>query len=206
MEWVLGTVLPRLEQVQQACEATPTAKGVIDILDKERVSLRAAAAQVKPGPGLVVEWKTVADLAARPEMGAGGEGFLRVLYRIEREMADFRRGAPPIWSRSRMPGPASQVRAPACGSDAAAVLNQWLAVLMTRLEDWATVMLIHPLGRDWIDLLAGEPTGPEMFCIRASPKANPPANEIPYNLDAEFVGRARKYVEDAKKGGRLIMG
>jgi hypothetical protein len=45
-----------------------------------------------------------------------------------------------------------------------------------------------------VDLIVGEPTASQIYCMMASPAAVPLTTDIPYNLPADFVERANRLI------------
>ena len=86
------------------------------------------------------------------------------------------------------------IRVPACGTQPGEVLLLWARFLLTQLDPSSSIMLIHPLEQDWVDVLVGEPGVREFFCVRATPKVIPLTTDIPYNLDDAFVSRSREAI------------
>lgn len=193
--WLLDYALPRLEKIEADCCATADAGTVKRILDLERDNVRAAVAahpeaQLEP-TGFA---NPLAALSRRPEMGADQRGLMCVLYQIDREMAAFRPSAKNDRGSRVMTFAPRHIRVPACGSNPGEVLLLWTRFLLTQLEPSSSIMLIHPLGQDWVDVLVGEPGVREFFCVRATPKVIPLTTDIPYNLDDAFVNRSREAI------------
>jgi hypothetical protein len=190
LSWIIANVVPRLEQIESACLATRDPAAVRSILDLQRQHLRSLishdAAQVEQlgahGP--------LATLAAHPDMGDAGRGLLLVLYQIEREWAAFRPG------RTGAPGP-RHLRVPVCAASPAQAMVLWLQFLLSQLDRAAPLMVIVPLDAPWADLIAGEPTPSQLFCVRATPAKIPLTTQIPYTLDADFIARSTRLIAAA---------
>ena len=73
----------------------------------------------------------------------------------------------------------------------------WLRFMLTQLDPNTPLCVIYPLDEQFIDLIVGEPTPTQLFCVRASTRKIPLTTDIPYNLDAEFISRSKGMIEAA---------
>jgi hypothetical protein len=193
LSWIVSNVVPRLEQIESACAATRDPAAVRSILDLQRQSLRSLMPAAVPGRAESVaagDGNAVSSIAAHPDMGDGGRGFLLVLYQIEREWSAFRPG------RGGAPGP-RHLRVPSCADSPVAAMVRWLGFLLSQLDGSAPLMVIVPLDASWADLIGGEPTASQLFCVRATPAKVPLTTQIPYTLDADFISRAMRTIAAA---------
>lgn len=181
----LARALPMLESVKRDCEGATTREPVLASLDRARAALSAWNASEAPPPPAEDPMKRLASCAAM-----GDQGLVRVLYQLERELQAYRRGGK---LKSMVLSP-QHLRVPACGSTPEQAIGLWNAFLGTQLDDSAPLMLLHPLGRGWVDVIVGAPTPAQFFCIRATDKGVPMTTDIPYNIDVEFVSRARQLI------------
>ncbi|OHB64186.1 MAG: hypothetical protein A2168_00735 [Planctomycetes bacterium RBG_13_50_24] len=62
------------------------------------------------------------------------------------------------------------------------------------------VLILIPLRNNWIDIIIGEPTELQLYCLRASLKVIPLTSSIPYNMDSEFTDQANRLIEDSLGG------
>jgi len=200
LRWVVRTILPRLEALQERCVAVSTAGEVIAVTDRVREECRDLAARADAGEGdFTVSPRTLGELADRPEMGEGHEGLLRILYQIEREMSPYLRGNFAAAARNDELRPI-QMRVPACGNSPADVILQWFDFMFGQLDGGAEVWTIVRLDEPWVDIFVGEPAPQQFFCFQASREALPLASEIPYTLDEEFVARSQGLIEASRAG------
>jgi hypothetical protein len=51
-----------------------------------------------------------------------------------------------------------------------------------------------------MDIIVGEPTTSELYCLKASLEAIPLTSSIPYELDKEFIDWAQKTINDSRNG------
>jgi hypothetical protein len=186
----LRTLLPLLERLRGECQRTSSPDEVRASLERAQAEL-GASAQEPPAPPVGGDG-TLKLIAARPEMGGGALGLLRVLYQVERELTPYRRGAGRTRSVIMQP---HHLRVPACAPTPLERAELWLSFLDGQLEPAAPVTVLTPLGQDWVDLVVGTPTPAQFLCLRASSRAVPLTTDIPYTLDDEFVARARRVID-----------
>ncbi len=195
LDWALNAVLPELESVQERCQNARTAAEVVAIVDTSRQSLRAALTPggTPDGAETVIPAGLLDELSRHPAFGPDAQGLHRVLYQIGREAGDYLLGAQPTSRIGRPDQSVTHLRVPQLSADPsrrAGVKDDFLAyarLLLCKLEPWAPTLLIAPLGKPFVDVLIGEPSGGPLYCLRAAEKAIPLTTEIPYSLDAAFV-------------------
>jgi len=193
LSWVLQQVLPRLEDIRTRCVNTTSSLAVKAMLDDTRRQLRELTQQVEassPDPGMPEG--TLAVLARSPEMGKDHVGLLRVLYKIEQGMpADDARGGQPA---TRVVPGSLHVRVPACADSPPNTIRLWLSFLLEELDSSNAMILLLPLGERWIDIIVGQPSAREFYCIRASLEAVPRTTDIPYTLAPGFLEQAERRI------------
>lgn len=186
----LRMALPPLERAQAKCEAVTSAEEVVRIVADLTESLRVQAAALDARRGDSRESiGGLRDLADHPSLGPARRGYHRVMYQIEHELAPFLRGQGTSRSSRSPDVQTRQVRLPACWSDPAEVLSRWSGALATRVDPYFPALFILPLGADWLDVIVGELSGPELFCLRASSRLVPPVSEIPYTIEPDQAFR-----------------
>jgi hypothetical protein len=120
-----------------------------------------------------------------------GQPSLRLLYRLDASLNPA--ASPPVQvGRAAGQQPSLDARVPACGDTVDAVLRGWGELLEAIVGPRTPRFIIWPRGKSWVDLILGTPQGPEFFCIRAKLEALAMTSEIPYELDNEFVARAKQ--------------
>lgn len=204
IEWIVSNVFPELEQLQKRCQAAADAAQVIGAVDQSRAALRQSLASVQMAGAaeLTIPGGMLREVSAGPELGPERAGLFRALYQLEREASGF--VMPPPGTRDSKSSTfslrAHQLRMPrAARADAESILL-WSRVMLSVLDPGAPLMLIAPVDHPWTDVIVGEPTGTEMYCIRAALKSVPLTSEIPYTLDETFLQRARAWVESSTPG------
>jgi formylglycine-generating enzyme required for sulfatase activity len=198
--WALHQVLPRLEQIEQACVTTQSAASVRTILDQHRADLRAVASgqttDISP-PSL--DTAHIAKFAARPELGPQQEGWHRILYALQSQCGAFSRGRINPKSVASTIRP-QQVRVPQAADSISKAITQWSGFFLTQVDPQTPMLVTVPLEEPWLDVTFGEPASQELFALRATPKAMPLASEVPYNLSPEFRERARQLISTLETG------
>ncbi|MGE3109843.1 MAG: hypothetical protein AB7O77_16015 [Phycisphaerales bacterium] len=209
-DWVLNTALPTLERLQTRCTDTTMASVVTTIMDSARAELRASLpARIEPASG--VDPKIIAQLADDPALGGGPsnrEGFYRLFYQIERDWSAFvpAPGSTAAGKSSRtIDVRAQHARVPACGATAQESIRRWMPFLIRTVHPSTTATVVAALTRGpaeerWADLIVGDPSGSNYFCLRASPRAMPPVTDVPYTIDETFVRRCDDRVERSRRG------
>lgn len=195
--WMLERAVPTLDRLQLECQSTTEASAVRSAIDAARSAMRAQLVSSPPvGPELTVSNAAIAQLAGRSEMGPEARGVHRLLYQMERELGDYRPVSRDA-SRTRAVDVHPQhIRVPTTVDGVGAIATLWLRTVLSQVAPRTEVVLLIPLGQDWLDLVVGTPDGPQFFCLRASPKAVPLVTDIPYSLDTEFVARANRLIGD----------
>lgn len=190
--WVLQQVLPRLEDIRRRCVSTMSSLEVKSILDSSRQQLRELTQQVEASsPDAGVLDGTLAMLARCPEMGKDHVGLLRVLYKIEQGMPADDTGAGPA---RRVVQGSLHIRVPACADSPSNIIRIWLRFLLEELDSCNPMILLLPVGKSWIDVIVGQPTAKDYYCIRASLEAVPRTTDIPYTLGPGFLERVRRRI------------
>ncbi len=197
LDWVLKNILSFLERVENTCAATTSASDVRLTIENTQTELRQLTQQCEPSPILPTDCTDVmAKLTKYPEMGGPNhQGLLRILYHIEREVGrdhlDNPKGANfrPI-----------SLRIPTSPPPVIESVPLWTNFLLTKLGINTSVLLLMPLQNQWMDIIIGEPTHLQLYCLRASLRVIPLTSSIPYNLSPEFIERTKKLIEDSGSG------
>jgi len=209
LPWVEQHVLPRLESLEAQCKAVATAGEVVHAVGEVQADLSNMAAREAPvpaaaepsaqapAPGPVAQPRALAALHERLEAdGHSQESLWRILYQIE----PWTTARTPAGSDSGISARALHLRVPDCGMPLAEAAGLWLGFLLSESPMGLTALLIKPDNRSWLDVVIGEPTTAELYCIRAGLEAIPLTSAIPYNLDEQFIERAEKRLADSAQG------
>ena len=194
LDWVLRTVLPSLEAVEQGCKAASSLDAVRGIIDSAQEKLRRLtaapeAAKADPEPS----HKALARLADDPALGPDSQGLLRILYQIDRKH-DVISGHRSSQITGTSPADAEHVRVPRVGDLPEDSLRTWLEFLAGLMGQASPAVALLPLDQDWVDLLVGEPAPSSFFCIRTSAARIPLTTSIPYTLGLDFIASCQKLI------------
>jgi hypothetical protein len=208
LRFAADVVFPFLTQVQERCVAATSAAAVRELVDSERIQLRMRINDVRAP--LPLSAREMLRVATHPDMnatGGGREGFYRVVYQFVSSMSAYRPMAGSSTSSRYLPKRAEQIRVPACGLPPQEALHFWLRFALTFLAASTPILLFAPdLGSStaWVDLIVGDATPANVFCIKAGTRALPLTSDIPYTLAPAFVKSMDQYLaacESAAAGG-----
>lgn len=196
LAWAIEQVLPRLAKVEETCAMSNAADDVRASIRDLGTELNAAvggtpvvADSVEPARDLL------GSLANDPAMGEDHIGLVRLIYQIEREMAGYKKAVGETSSSmSRRP---VHVRVPVVREPVRESLRIWVEFIRLHLHPDTPVLVLAPLEQPWVDILVGEPTPTQLFCVQAAPSKIPLTTDIPYNLDAAFVRHAEEMISQA---------
>jgi hypothetical protein len=126
-------------------------------------------------------------------MGPNCEGLHRLLYHLEREVGRYHADT----AKSKAPRPTLlRVLTPSSQITESALL--WISFLLARFGANTAVLVLAPLGESWMDIIIGEPTESQLYCLRANLTVIPFTTTIPYNMDPEFIERASQLIESSR--------
>ena len=199
LTWGLEKVLPRLNAVEQACKATNSADDVKSILDRARTELRGAL----PAAGEETDFsslspQTFSQFVTAPVLGPEQQGWFRVLYQIQNQMSAFNKGN--FNARDAARTRAAHIRLPVVASTPDQALLLWRRFFSERIDRQVPTFFSLSPGNPWLDVILGEPSTQEFFCLRASSSGLPLATEVPYELDEKFKAQARQLLADFQSG------
>ena len=183
--WHAAEVLPALQEVGEKCRATKLGISVLAILNAAQESLRTRpssnAGEAKGGAGIGVKNWT-AHFSREPV------ALRRVLHHL---LVNFRAFAPGSgeWCNSKKQAPAQSrsLRLPVVpGATPAESLNAWMSFLSTQLDPSVPLLGLLPAGRNWLDVIVGDPGPVDFFVLRSQPVGTMVVTDIPYQLEAEM--------------------
>lgn len=197
LEWVLNNVLPLLERVEEACAATISAAEVRLTIENAQKELRQLTQQCELSPILPpVDADLMAKLTEYPEMGGPNhQGLLRILYHIEREATRDHLDT----SKGKAFRP-TLLRIPISPPPVAESMVLWINFLLNKFGMNTSVLMLMPLQKQRMDIIIGEPTQLQLYCLRASLEVIPFTSSIPYSMSPEFINRAIQLIEDSRNG------
>jgi hypothetical protein len=198
LPWVLTNILPRLEEIEQACIGTKSADDVQRIIEDARNQFRQLAQGCKPARKIKVECSHVlSKFAELPEMGPSRQGLHRVLYHIDREIVQAGSGA----GKGGKLRPAL-IRLPGSSPAVQEHIILWISFLLAKFGPKTHILVLMPLLDPWIDIVIGEPQDLHLFCLRASVSVVPLTSSIPYRLDSEFLTQTNQLIDDSKSDAK----
>lgn len=201
LPWVFQQVLPCLEDIRTRSVNTVSSLDVKSILDGSRRYLRELTQQVEVSSrDAGVAERTLGVLARCPEMGKDHVGLLRVLYKLEQGApADNASGGEPA---GRLVQGSLHIRVPLCADSPANAIRLWLRFLLEQFDPSNAMILLLPVRKLWIDVIVGQASAKDYYCIRASLEAVPRTTDIPYTLGPGFLERAERRIA-AGDGGAI---
>ncbi|MDT8302284.1 MAG: hypothetical protein RQ760_12430 [Sedimentisphaerales bacterium] len=197
LEWVLNNVLPLLERVEEACAATISAAEVRLTIENTQKEIRQLTQQCELSPILPpFDTDVISKLTEYPEMGGPNhQGLLRILYHIEREATREHLDT----SKGKAFRP-TLLRIPISPPPVTESMLLWVNFLLNKFGMNTSVLVLMPLQKQRMDIIIGEPTQLQLYCLRASLKVIPLTSSIPYNLSPEFINKATQLIEDSRNG------
>jgi hypothetical protein len=182
LPWATRAALPVLDGVGERCRATESAEGVAAAVGEAQAELGAQAAREVAAP---LSPAPLPPLVGRSELGENDRGLFAVLYQLERLAT----------------AGTAHLRVPACAETFAEAAALWVRFVVDRAGAATPVLAMQPRGENWLDLLVGRPAISDFYCLLAKPGALPFTTDIPYNLEPEFVARARALLAVVGGGG-----
>jgi hypothetical protein len=115
---------------------------------------------------------------------ARADGLRRILHHLRTNFAACAPGSA-AWCENKQPVPAQSraLRLPVIpGASPADSLHAWLSFLSTQLNSAVPLLGLCPAGREWLDVIVGEPADADFVVLRTLPAATPIVSDIPYQL------------------------
>ena len=197
--WQAEEVLPALQEVGAKCRATNLGISVVAILNAAQEALRARPCDKAgvPAPGTGIGVKPWAEHFAREPVA-----LRRVLHHLQVNFSAFAPGSVE-WCENRKPSPtlSRSLRLPVVpGATAAESLNAWLSFLATQLDPAVPLLGLLPNGRNWLDVIVGEPVQTEFVILRTLPAATVIVSDIPYEVEATPSPAVASILADLARG------
>lgn len=204
LRWGLEHILPRLQELEQACKDASSAAAVRALLDSARFRLRAllvhAEKETEFTPSVA---QALQRFVANPAFGPDQQGWFRILYQVQNQMAVFGQGS--FNPKGDLTALRPQlIRLPVGADTPEQALLLWRRFLSARIDRSVPVFMALPAGESWLDAILGEPSSSEFFCLRARPSILPFATEVPYELNEDFKVKARNLLADFQSGKTTI--
>ena len=197
--WLCSTGLERLRSIRDHCRTLGTAAEVIRDLDSARLDLQGAAQSVPAGDN-EPERHLIKRLMSNQEPVARN-GFVRVLYDIERRLGGMRVDKNKHKSKTRVIDlSAHHFRLPGIGGTGNVLESgrAWSALMMDTVGPGpvlaAGILAIEPTGAGFADVIVGDPQVQTLFCLRASGIREPLTSDIPFTIDEAFASTASQQI------------
>ena len=201
LSWAVREVLPRLEKLEADCRQANEASRIVQLAQGVQRDLATSASISAPDRPALVR-TPLARLAECGDLGVGQSGLVSLIYHMEKDMPAFFHGTHEERSDARL-RPA-HVRVPRCVPTPSDAILLWSSFFRTFLAPDVPILLFAPTTGRWVDVIVGEPTASEFFCLRASTQATALTTDIPYTVDEGFVNRVRRMIVAA--GGTVDQG
>jgi tetratricopeptide (TPR) repeat protein len=184
--FLMSRGLAELERLRESCQATNSDAQVTSECGAAQDRLRAMLASSSAESPLAADLKQ--RFVENPALGPGKVGSLRVLHELDNalQVAAGNRAAASAALATLRP---YHIRVPLCFNSPNEGLLVWAEFLRNILPHAVSLLLVARNGVDWLDVLVGEPTGEDFFCLQASPQALPLASAIPYELGSDLSMR-----------------
>jgi len=209
LEWIFENILPGLEKIERACVETTSADDVRTTIENAQKEFRQLAQQCPPCADLLqIHSGVLTKIAECFDDGGNHEGLLRILYHIERETERYKSDAADSKKTKILTLRPILLRVPVSPPPMPEGVLWWMSFLFDKLGVNTPLLILMPQKNTWIDIIIGEPAVAQLYCLRAPLEGVPLTNSVPYNMDAEFINRANKLIEDSRGGsnGQVSMG
>lgn len=192
-QWILDNVLQQLKKIETTCTSTNSASDVLAVIEKVRQKLRQLAIKCEVAQNMTVVYPdALSKLAERLDIGLGREGLFRILYHIDREVGRLRPGI----AQGKALG-STLLRVPTCPNSILEDVLLWSSFLLAEFGMSTSILaLAPPTDNGWIDVIIGEPSESQLYCLRASTKVIPLTSSIPYKMNSEFIEQANRLIHD----------
>lgn len=197
--WQAGEVMPALAEVGVKCRATNLSYSVVAILNAAQESLRA---RLNGKAGVPLAGPAIGGKDWTAFFSREATALRRVLHHLAVNLAPFAPGSS-AWCETKKTAPAQSrcLRLPVVpGATPAESINAWLSFLATQLDPAVPLLGLLPAGRDWLDVIVGEPAEADFFVLRTLPAATPIVSNIPYQLAAEMSAHEVRIFADLARG------
>lgn len=202
LHWVLTVLFSRLAALRAECQQAHDARSVGAALGKAREELFQSLHW--PNRSIPSSREFLARFARHPQFGHEHEGLLRVLSRLQTQAAQFAPGR--FTSRSGLGPRCQSLRVPAAASNWEEIFCGWTEALRTYVDCDAPLLLLWPVGKNWIDVMIGEPGPEDFFCLKALPARLPSISDVPFHLDEAKRREARTQVDALIRGELPVQG
>lgn len=186
-----GFILPQaqseLDRLREACQATASAEQVTTECRWAQDRLRGIlAASSPPTSAIPLSAEARLQFLDHRDLGPDRIGLLRVLHELGPAGDAARTSGPGAIGRS------CHLRLPLAADSRNGSLLLWADFFRCAASASSPLLLMARAGVEWLDVIIGEPTSDDFFCLQASPTALPLASTIPYELTPELKPRLQE--------------
>lgn len=150
-----AAVLPTIETAEARCRATENADDVRAIVGEARKELQSAVASCS------------AAVSGSPQVAVDSHHLLQSVAGVVREAQKSASAYVRSILRSCRRAGSAHLRVPAVSADSSDNLGFWSAAMGSLFDPAAPILLLAPVDHEWIDVIVGEPSSRDLFCLRA---------------------------------------
>lgn len=197
--WQHAELLPALRELAEKCRATTSSSVVVALIDGVQKSLRE---RLPDKPAGTQHDAPIGVAAWTVHFSRESDVLRRVLHHLQVNCASFAPGSV-AWceNKKQSHGLSCGLRLPAVpGMDAAESLNAWLSFLATQIDPSVPMLGLQPQGRNWLDVILGEPGAADFVVLRTLPSATPIVSDIPYQLSSQMSPAETRVLADLGRG------
>jgi hypothetical protein len=191
VELVLDTLLAWLEELQLRAVATRSADDVRSMVAQFREGLR---------DWLNTQTTTSAEPAFDAETFFTEIDFATEQQRLIKSAWELRACSYANGKYKERARAAERIRVLASSVSPARSIQFWRRIIAAELDPSAPVLLAIPIDQYWMDMIAGEPSSADLFCLRASPRALSLSCDGIADPSAEFQSETRALFEHVASG------
>jgi hypothetical protein len=70
----------------------------------------------------------------------------------------------------------------------------WKSFFLGKFGEDISALILVPLGNQWMDIIVGEMTEIQFYCLRTSLKVIPITSNIPYNIGPEYIAEVEQLI------------
>jgi hypothetical protein len=190
--FLLANAWRELEQLQNTCRSLATAEQVATACQTAQARLRTLLeATPQAGVASPIPIEARRRFLASPQFGEQQTGLLRILHELSGLQSNLAPGRS-LPAGSQTGARSGHLRVPVVGQSPAEIYQFWLDFFRCAFPPEVPLLLILRDGVEWLDVIVGETSGDEFFCLQATPLAAPLATQIPYELKPELGARLQQ--------------
>jgi hypothetical protein len=195
LDWALQRILPKLDQMREACRNVRTAREVRQIIQKAQADLQGMVATAP----IRSEANTSLDRAAflaGPELGPEHLGLMRILHELESNFSAYRKVkfGKTVGADVR----AQHIRVPRNAASPAESLLAWREFFNLLFPRDLALLFVASAGKPWLDIFAGEPSANEIIPLRVQSAGL--ASSVPYQIGPDIKAACAELARQFETG------